>query len=112
MNDLNNVPEFSKYFRAIYPSEISINKEDIFYRDKYNNIINYIKILLANNQDLALKEYIEPKGAILINVNPGTDILDFLKLISMNYYIDFIEFKDNEIIKTSEDFLKSLDSIA
>ncbi len=112
MNGLNNVPEFSKYFRAISPSEININKEDIFYRDKYNDIINYIKLILTKNQDIELREYIEPKGAILINVNPGTDILDFLRLISMNYYIDFIEFNKNDVIKTPDDFLKSLNSIS
>ena len=112
MNGLNNVPEFSKYFRAISPSEININKEDIFYRDKYNDIINYIKLILTKNQDIELREYIEPKDAILINVNPGTDILDFLRLISMNYYIDFIEFNKNDVIKTPDDFLKSLNSIS
>ncbi|MFX1571846.1 MAG: hypothetical protein ACFFB0_03780 [Promethearchaeota archaeon] len=111
MSDLNSIPEFSKYFRAISPSEININNEDIFYRDKYNEILNFIKLNLTNNQDLVLKEYVEPKGAILLYVNRGTDILDFLKLISMNYYIDFIEYNDNEVIKTPEDFIKSLSSI-
>jgi len=112
MSRLNNVPEFSKYFRAISPSEININKEEIFYRDKYNDIVNYIKFILTKNQELELKEYIEPKDAILINVNPGTDILEFLRLISINYYIDFIEFNKKDVIKTPDDFLKSLNSIS
>ena len=108
MKDLNEIPEFSRYFRVISPSEIDVNKDDIFYRDKYNDIINYVKVLLTNSEDISLQEYLKPKGAIIINANPGTDVKDFLKLISMNYYVNFIQFKDNEIFKSPEDFIKSL----
>ena len=86
MEDLSKVPEFSRYFRVILPSEINIDKDEIFYRDKYNDIINYIKSMATFDHDNTLEEYLKPKGAILINVNSGTDIIEFIKLISMNYY--------------------------
>lgn len=111
MNNINNVPEFSKYFRVISPSDIKKEKEDIFYRDKYNEIINYIKTLLSNHEDLAIRDYIEPKGAILINVNPGTDIIDYIKVISKNYYLNFIELKDHEILKSPDEFIKIFPTI-
>lgn len=107
MKELNDIPEFSKYFQVISPSEINIDKEDIFYRDKYNDIINFLKTMLTNHDDPNLNGYIEPRGAILINVNPGTDILDYLQLITKNYYLDLIEFNDKEIIKAPNKFLKS-----
>jgi len=111
MKDLNDVPVFSKYFRVIKPSEINIDKEDIFYRDKYNDIINFIKAMLTNHEDTILDGYLQPKGAILINVNPGTDIIDYIKLITKNYYLDLIEFNDIEIINAPNKFLKSFTSI-
>ncbi|MFX1344396.1 MAG: hypothetical protein ACFFAI_04770 [Promethearchaeota archaeon] len=107
MKDLNEIQEFSRYFRVILPSKIKVDKEEIFYRDKYNDIINYIKIMSTFNSENVLKEYISPKGALLINVNPGTDILEFIKLISLNYSLKMIEFNDNEIKKAPEKFIKS-----
>ncbi|MFX1315761.1 MAG: hypothetical protein ACFE9T_07850 [Promethearchaeota archaeon] len=111
MNDLKNSPEFSKYFRLISPSEININKDDIFYRDKYNDIINYIKVMLTNNDSMLIQEYLKPKGILLINVNPGTDVIDFLKLISNNYYLDYIELNYKEIVKSPNKFMKCFDSL-
>jgi len=111
MKELNDIPEFSKYFKVISPSEININKEDIFYRDKYNDIINFLKAMLTNHDDPTLNGYIEPKGAILINLNLGTDILDYIKLITKNYYLDLIEFNDIELLKNPNKFLKSFISI-
>ena len=111
MKELSDIPEFSKYFQVISPSEINIDKDSIFYRDKYNDVINFLKVMLTNHDATTLDGFIEPKGAILINVNPGTDILDYLKLITKNYYLDLIEFNDNEIIKAPNRFLKSFISI-
>jgi len=107
MKDLSEIPEFLRYYRVIMPSEIDINKEEIFYRDKYNDIINYIKNMSTFNSENALKEYLLPKGAVLINVNPGTDILEFIKLISLNYSLDIIEFNDNEIKKSPDKFIET-----
>lgn len=110
MNDLKDIPGFAKYFRVVSPSEISINKENIFYRDKYNDIINYIKTMITFHENNSLIEYFRPKGAILININPGTDILDFLKLISSNFHLELIEFDSNEIKIAPEKFIKSFTS--
>ncbi|MFX1308785.1 MAG: hypothetical protein ACFE9M_09160 [Promethearchaeota archaeon] len=111
MTDLNDIPEFSNYFEIIKPSEINVNKEDIFYRDKYNNIINFIKVILTNHDDLILNDSLTPKGAVLINISPSTDIIDYIKLIAKNYYLNLIEFNDIEIINTPKKFLKSFISI-
>jgi len=107
MKGLSEIPEFSRYFRVISPTKINVKKEDIFYRDKYNEIINYIKVMATYNDDNILGEYLVPKGALLINVNPGTDVIDFLKLIAMNYYLELVELNYNEINKAPESFLKS-----
>ncbi|MHA2034880.1 MAG: hypothetical protein ACW972_01195 [Promethearchaeota archaeon] len=107
MIDLKEIPEFSKYFRIISPTKIEVKKEEIFYRDKYNEIINYIKAMATYNSDGLLGEYLSPKGAILINANPGTDIMDFIKLIASNYYLELIEFNYNEIRKAPDNFLKN-----
>ncbi|MHA1658596.1 MAG: hypothetical protein ACTSUT_05665 [Promethearchaeota archaeon] len=104
MTDLDSSSRFYKYYQVISPSEIKINKEDIFYREKYSDIINYIKVMLTNYKDLGIQNYFKPKGALLININPGTDILSYLKLITKNYYLDFIDFNNIEIFKTPEDF--------
>ena len=90
MADIDKHIEFSKYYREIKHSEIDINREDIFYRDKYNDIITYLKIMLTNHEESIAQSYdkfIQPKGAILINIKSGTDIDDYLKLISKNYYL-------------------------
>jgi len=44
----------------------------------------------------------------LIKVNPGTDIVDYLKLISKNYYLTFFELNREEIVKTPDDFISNL----
>jgi len=111
MKDLSEIPEFSKYFRVISPAKIEVNKEEIFYRYKYDEIINYIKVMATYNGENTIEEYLSPKGAVLIDVNPGTDILDFLKLISTNYYLELVEFNYNEIRKAPESFLKSFTPI-
>ncbi|MFX0133709.1 MAG: hypothetical protein ACFFDN_08700, partial [Candidatus Hodarchaeota archaeon] len=97
MSELGLPPEFSKYFTLLNPTEINVNKEDIFYRDKYNEIINYIKMILTNSMDLEVYKYVDPKGALLINIPPGTDGIDYIKLICSNYYLQFIELNNSEI---------------
>jgi len=98
---------YNQYYRVISPSEIDIKREDIFYRDKYNDIINYIKGMLTNNEYSTIQQYLIPKGLLLINIDSGTDILDFLKLISKNYYLDFVELNYLEISKEPEEFFKN-----
>ncbi|MFX1479323.1 MAG: hypothetical protein ACFFCI_14410 [Promethearchaeota archaeon] len=111
MSDFSEIPGFSKYFRVVSPSEIAIDKEEIFYREKYNELINYIKTMVLYSEDTILNEYVSPIGSVLININPGTDILEYIKLISMNYSLDFIEIRLTEIRSSPEKFLKELDSI-
>ena len=109
MTELESNKKFLRFFRRYLPSEIQIDKNNIFYRDKYNEIINYMKLVIANSQDLELYQYVKPKGAILIYLNSGTDIIDFFKLISSNYYLEFFELKYNEILKSPEEFFNTFD---
>ena len=114
MEDTDNDIEFSKYYRLITPNEIDIDREDIFYRDKYNDIINYLKIMLTNHEESIVQSYnkfIQPKGAILINIKSGTDIDDYLKLISKNYYLNFYELNQEEIIKAPEEYSNNFTAI-
>jgi len=104
MPEINKDLEFSMYFKKISPKEININKEDIFYRDKYNEIINYIKVILTDSENLEFTNYLKPKGTLLINIQPGTDIIDFLKLISSNYYLDFIELINTDVTTQDNNF--------
>ncbi len=102
--------EFSKFYRLITPNEMEIDREEIFYREKYNDIINYMKIVLTNDEESVVQSYnkfIHLKGAILIKVNPGTDIVDYLKLISKNYYLKFFELDHEEIVKAPDDFISN-----
>ena len=111
MTELGLPPEFSRYFTILNPSEINVNKGDIFYRDKYNEIINYIKMLLTNSMDLEVYKYVEPKGALILNISPGTDIVDYIKLICSNYYLEFIELNNSEVIKTPDEFYDNFNKI-
>jgi len=114
MADIDNDIEFSKYYRLITPNEIEIDREEIFYRDKYNDIINYLKIMLTNHEESIVQSYnkfIQPKGTILINIHIGTDVVDYLKLISKNYYLNFYEINQEEIIKTPDEFFRNFTSI-
>ena len=109
MTGLESNKEFLRFFRRYLPSEIHIDKNNIFYRDKYNEIINYIKLVVSNSQDLELFNYLEPKGTLLVNLYPGTDIIDFFKLISSNYYLEYFELDYSEVLKTPEEFFNTFD---
>jgi len=110
MTELESNVEFLRFFRKYLPSEIHIDKNNIFYRDKYNEIINYVKLVVSNSQDLELFNYLKPKGALLINLNLGTDIIDFFKLISSNYYLEYFELDYSEVLKAPEEFFNSFDT--
>lgn len=103
--------DISKYYRIISPSDIKISRDNIFYRDKFNDIINYLKVMLTNHEESIIQQYIEPKGKLLINISPGTDIIDFLKLISKNYYLDFLELDYEEILKNPDNFYENFSFI-
>ncbi|MFX1358652.1 MAG: hypothetical protein ACFFA8_15415 [Promethearchaeota archaeon] len=101
----------SKYYRIITPNEVNISRDDIFYRDKFNDIINYLKVMLTNNEESIIQQYIEPKGKLLINISPGTDIIDFLKLISKNYYLDFLLLDYEQVLKNQDNFYDNFSHI-
>jgi hypothetical protein len=113
------INHLSKYLRIINPSDIEISEEKIFYREKYKEIIEYLKLLLTNSEDLEIYNYIYPKGTLLVNIPLGSDLIDYLKLISSNFYIYLIELKESEIrdnpIEFFENFniiLKNFDKLA
>jgi hypothetical protein len=103
--------EILKYINIISPSEVSIRSEDIFYREEYTEIINYLKLLLTDSKDLEIYKYIKPKGTLLLNINQGSEILDYVKLISSNYYLNLIELNYINIFKNPNDFLKFFEQI-
>lgn len=95
----------SAYLKLINPSEIEIKEDSIFYRDKYKEIIEYLKLMLTDSQKLEIYNYFKPKGLLLINISPGTDLLDYLKLISSNFYVKLIQLRESEIRKDPSDFV-------
>jgi len=114
MDEKTDDLKFSKFYQLIAPNEMDIDKEEIFYREKYNDIINYLKIVLTNDEESVAQSYnkfIHPKGAILIKVNPGTDIVDYLKLISKKFYLNFFELNHEEIVKVPDDFISNFINI-
>ena len=114
MDEKTDDLKFSKFYQLIAPNEMDIDREEIFYREKYNDIINYLKIVLTNNEESVAQSYnkfIHLKSAILIKVNPGTDIVDYLKLISKNFYLNFFELNHKEIVKAPDDFISNFINI-
>jgi len=111
MNEVNSTPEFLKYLKSSSPSEIEVDKEEIFYREKYSDIINYFKLMLTNSEDLEVYNYLSPKGSMIINVNLGSDILEYIKLIASNYYLELVELNNAELINTPQDFYDNINTI-
>ncbi len=93
-----------EYFNIINPSEVRIKEEDIFHREKYKEIINYLKLILTESEDLEINNYMKLKGNLLINIHSGTDILDYLKLITSNFYINYIQLKESKILDNPTNF--------
>lgn len=93
------------FFQKVDFSEYEPNKDAIFYRNKYNEIINYIKAVISDSENLEFHKYFKPKGSLLISCPRGTDIIDFLRLITHNYYLDVYELDPKEIVEHSEEFL-------
>ncbi|MEJ2280150.1 MAG: hypothetical protein P8Y70_20740 [Candidatus Lokiarchaeota archaeon] len=102
MTSSNNIFEYLNIFS---PSEVKISSEDIFYREEYTEIINYLKLLLTDSKDLDIFEYMTPRGTLLLNINSGSEVLDYIRLISSNYYLNLIELNFFKISKNPEDIL-------
>ncbi|MBN1214964.1 MAG: hypothetical protein JXA99_05915 [Candidatus Lokiarchaeota archaeon] len=96
-----------KYINIVNPTNIKVKEEDIFLRDKYKEIINYLKLILTDSKDLEINSYIDLKGNLLINILPGTDILDYINVISFNFCINLIQLKESTIIENSSEFFEN-----
>ncbi len=108
MNNINEIIEDLRFFEITKASNIKINKENIFYREKYTDILNYFKLMITSSDELEVYNYVDLKGTLLINAYPGTDLLEYLQLISKNYYFDIIELDISEIEKSPKDFFEKL----
>jgi len=115
MSHINDILEDLRFFKKTQASNIKVDKENIFYREKYTEILNYFKLMITTSEELEVYNYIDPKGTLLINAYPGTDLLDYLRLISKNYYLDIIDLDISEIKKSPniffEDINESLEKI-
>ncbi|MHA1724225.1 MAG: hypothetical protein ACTSYC_03230 [Promethearchaeota archaeon] len=85
-------------------SEIHIDKKDIFIRNKYEDILNYIKLIITSPKETELLNGLKLKGALLLHVPEGTDIIEYIKLIAKNYYLNILELDFIEISKNPLDF--------
>ncbi len=105
---LNLPKNIIRYFKKISPLEIQIDKEEIFLRSKYDDIINYIKICVSEGGNEELYKIIKPSGKLLINVNPGSDIVDYIKLIAKNFQLGILVLDETTIQNNVEQFLSDL----
>ena len=81
------------------PKKINIDKDDIYYREKYDEIMNYVKSMLMGLTDNEFLKGVRPKGALCVNVGLGTDFQEFIQLICSHYYLELIELKYKNIVK-------------
>ena len=114
MDELGSNLNIEKFYSILHSVDIEIEQEDIFYRSKYNDIMNYFKTILTHNENSILYDYskiVSPHGLLLIKINQNSDINDFLKLISKNYFLDVIELKYEEIFFRATDFFEHFEEI-
>ena len=114
MDELGSNLNIEKFYSILHSVDIEIEQEDIFYRSKYNDIMNYFKTILTHNENSILYDYskiVSPHGLLLIKINRNSDINDFLKLISKNYFLDVIELKYEEIFFRATDFFEHFEEI-
>lgn len=114
MDDLESNLKIDKFYSILRSVDIEIEQEDIFYRSKYNDIMNYFKMILTHSENSLLYDYskiVSPHGLLLIKINQNSDINDFLKLISKNYFLDVIELNYEEIFFRATDFFEHFQEI-
>ena len=111
MDEYRRELNYSKYICISSPTDIDISQDQIFFREKYQEIINYLKIMMISDDDELVKQYIYPKGALLINIGYGTDINDFFRLIAKNYNINLIEFDYEVILQDQKEFCENFNKI-
>lgn len=111
MDEYKREINYSQYICVSTPSDIDISQDQIFFREKYQEIINYLKIMMISDDDEIVKQYIYPKGALLINIGYGTDINDYFRLIAKNYNINLIEFDYEIILRDLNEFYENFNEI-
>jgi hypothetical protein len=111
MDEYKREINYSQYICVSTPSDIEISQDQIFFREKYQDIINYLKIMMVSDDDEIVKQYIYPKAALLINIGYGTDINDFFRLIAKNYNINLIEFDYETILRDLNEFYENFNEI-
>jgi len=111
MNDAQEEMSFSKYYKTISSSEINVNRDQIFFREKYNEIINYLRVLLVKDEDELIKQYSHPRGALLLHITKGTDIFELFKFISTNYNLNIVQFNIDKILETPQEFYANFNLI-
>ena len=113
--DISN-PELNQngylnYVTIKSPLDLKIEREEVFYRESFSDIIDYIKFLL-NLETTSLKiEPIKPKGSILIDIPTGTDINDYLKLIAKTFTLKHVELKYSKIFHAPHHFIVNISKI-
>ncbi len=105
MDEIKEGAGLHRYFRTIPYSKLVIDKGDVFFRGRYDEIMNYFKLLLTRSEDSGLLSDLKLKGALIVTVPEGTDFVDYIKLIAKNYYLNIIEFDFVQIIKDIPNFL-------
>ncbi|MCJ7648888.1 MAG: hypothetical protein MUP85_09770, partial [Candidatus Lokiarchaeota archaeon] len=111
MNDAQEEMSYSKYYKTISSSEINVNRDQIFFREKYNEIINYLRVLLVKDEDELIKQYSHPRGALLLHITKGTDIFELFKFISTNYNLNIVQFNIDKILETPQEFYANFNLI-
>ncbi len=99
----------SNYFSIIQSQDIPIDKNEVFFREKYNEILNYIKVILSLGDSSSdnIKSF-DFKGSLLINANFRADVVEFIKLICKNYYLNLYQPNFEKICENPDEFLQNL----
>jgi len=112
ISNLNiNLNNKLKYLIIRNPLDLQIERKDIFYRESYSEIIDYIKFLLSYEAVSSETKIKKIKGSILIDASYGSDILGYIKLIAKTFTLKFVKLNFSEIRKTPNDFILNFPNI-
>ncbi len=100
-----------KYLIIKNPLDLQIERKDIFYRESYSEIIDYIKFLLSYEAVSSETKIKKIKGSILIDAPYGSDILGYIKLIAKTFTLKFVKLNFPEIRKSPNDFILNFPNI-
>lgn len=100
-----------KYLIRRKPLDLQIERKDIFYRESYSEIIDYIKFLLSSEAVSSETKIKKIKGSILIDAPYGSDILGYIKLIAKTFTLKFVKLNFPEIRKSPNDFILNFPNI-